>query len=424
MSNPSLETLTLDKIRTAVSGTAAAFRCVTKLEPAGGPGDKIFPPTYSGGVYAKEQRRIRRDDGSEEVVSCVLVDSVQSQANRFEEQLLDAYEDGDLKLPVLAVDFGLSEDGKPQKEEPELRRIGRITSLETPHRIADAILRDSITPDGKPFRESKIGKAFEDADIRHATALFQYCPTALIFGTWDSTGSRGGLGNKFARALVSEIVGINAEIGVRTSSRIDPLQIGKCDLYEDKNGGWTVHEKEARLENKKPVRYGGSGDKGKPSAINHGNVTPSIEEIGGVTISHALQTTVLSLAQLRRLRFPDADGNRNKERDEAARTVLATLALTAIALSRQGGADLRSRCLLVPATGQLDLELVQNSSEVERFELSPQPLMQLFQQAVARAKEVGLPWAEEIIVLRPMDRLVELVLKGRHAAAVAEEAAS
>jgi len=31
-------------------------------------------------------------------------------------------------------------------------------------------------------------------------------PTALIFGAWNSTGEGGGLGAKFPRAIVSEII--------------------------------------------------------------------------------------------------------------------------------------------------------------------------------------------------------------------------
>src|SRR5262249_12346742 len=104
---------------------------------------------------------------------------------------------------------------------------GRVTALEAPHRIADAILRDSLL--GKtPFRESAPGKRFAEARVENATGMFEVCPTALLFGVWDSTGAAGGLGNKFARALVSEIVGIHAVPGVRTSSRVDPLGIEKC----------------------------------------------------------------------------------------------------------------------------------------------------------------------------------------------------
>src|SRR5713101_226133 len=84
MTESKLAPLTLDLLRTLVAGDTVAIRGTAKLEPAGGPGDKVFPPTHFVGDradtrYAFEQRRI---DGKE--VTCVLLDSVQSQANRME----------------------------------------------------------------------------------------------------------------------------------------------------------------------------------------------------------------------------------------------------------------------------------------------------------------------------------------------------
>jgi CRISPR-associated protein Csb1 len=144
----------------------------------------------------------------------VLLDSVQAQANRFEEALQRAVDAGTLKgIPILNVDFtgfGLFDE------------IGRVSSLEAPHRVADAILRDSLH-EGQPFRRSEIGKSLDFASLQNATPMYKICPTALILGLWDSTGPKGGMGAKFQRALVSEIIGVNAQIGVKTSSRIDPL---------------------------------------------------------------------------------------------------------------------------------------------------------------------------------------------------------
>ena len=62
--------------------------------------------------------------------------------------------------------------------------------------IADALLRDSVL-EGTPFRHTKVGTEVTDARPNHATAMFKYCPTALVFGVWDSTGPKGGLGAKF-----------------------------------------------------------------------------------------------------------------------------------------------------------------------------------------------------------------------------------
>ena len=274
------DTLTLEILQQAVSGTAAAFRCITHYEPAGGVGDKVFPPTYEGGKYATEDRLV---DG--ELVPCVLLDSVQSQANRMELALLGAWESKRIPLPVITIDF----------KEAKLPKSLRITSLEAPHRIADALLRDSLL-EGKVFRKSVHGKKLDHVSLQHATALFELCPTALVFGMWDSTGPRGGLGSKFPRAMVSEIVGLHFQPGRKTSSRLDPAQIQTSagPIYQTTEGdevGWTTDPSRAAKDNKKqPILYNRSksaqGKPGNPSKANHSNVTPTIAD-GGVTISKA-----------------------------------------------------------------------------------------------------------------------------------------
>jgi CRISPR-associated protein Csb1 len=71
---------------------SSAFRRRRRLQPAGGVGDKLFPPTYPGEGRDSPPRHVferRRLDGRE--AWCVLIDSVQSQANRLEEALLGAW---------------------------------------------------------------------------------------------------------------------------------------------------------------------------------------------------------------------------------------------------------------------------------------------------------------------------------------------
>lgn len=384
--------LTLDMIQAAVRD-AAAFRAVTRLEPAGGPADKVFPPTYLGAQYHRERRRV----GDEEVDTVVL-DSVQSQANRMELALLAARDREELSFPLIVTEFG-----------EELPHIGRITALDAPHRIADAIFRDSLL-DGVRFRDSDVGKKFTSVSAQNATPLLELCPTALVFGVWDSTGPRGGLGAKFARALVSEIVGFDAVDGVRTASRIDPLPIAaRVEVYVTSTGGWTLEPSEAATGKK------GEPERRRPSELNLGNVTPDLARDdrrnplpGGVTISHALQTTVLSVAALRRLRFPIPSGI-SGDVDEAARTLLAALGIAAIAYGRREGYDLRSRCLLVP-TEHTALELVPgDGTEAERYELPPARAAALLGEAAEAAMRVGLPWSGDDIVLRPEPKLVDLV---------------
>ena len=135
--------LTLSKLTDALARDAA-FRRVRRLQPVGGVGDKIFPPTYPAARQNDPPRHVferRRVDGRE--AWCVLVDSVQSQANRLEEALLSAAGGDGLRLPYVTVDFSGA----------GLQPLERITSLEAPHRVYDAILRDSLL-DGEPLMQT------------------------------------------------------------------------------------------------------------------------------------------------------------------------------------------------------------------------------------------------------------------------------
>ena len=391
--------LDLTTLRQAVCGKAAAFRCVTVYQPAGGPGDKVFPPTYEGRKYATEERI---DPKTGEIRKCVLLDSVQSQANRMEWALLEAHRAGDLALPQVVTRF----------DQDTLLKRFTVSSLEAPHRIADALFRDSLL-DGVIFRESETGRVLDTADIRNATGLFGLCPTALVFGLWDSTGPRGGLGAKFQRALVSEIVGFDAVAGVRTSSRIDPAQImlGAGPLYERKSASdgaptWTLDAGDGKGKLKKT---------GRPSEANHGNVTPGIVD-GGFTISSGQQTTTLSMAVLRRLRFPLNGGVvSDQDVDSAARTTLAALGLAAGTLARSDG-DLRSRCQLFPESEPVWQLLDRPGQTPEEFELDAGAGIELLREAIDEAKQSGLPWAEEPVELTPSHDLVELVRKSQELA--------
>lgn len=416
--------LSLARLESAVSGGVSAIRSRSRLQPAGGPGDKVFPPTYATGDrqlrYAKETRRIDGED-----VDCILLDSVQSQANRMEEALLRAWEGDGLPFPVIGVDFTGDHD---------LLDLDRISSLQAPHRVYDALLRDSVS-DGKLFRDTELGKAITDATWRNATALYRVCPTALIFGAWDSTGPKGGLGTKFQRALVSEILAVRAVPGAKTSSRLDPAAVEKgATVFHDAKDprDWTPDEESALKDNKnnpRPFNRKGvdaKSDKelGKPSGVNHGNVTPSIDTFaGGVTFDYALQTVVLSLPALRRLRFQTTvddkrlEGEERTKAEHAARTALAALGLSAMVCLREDGFDLRSRCTLVPES-VFSLELVPaEGGEPELVTMTPTEAKQLLVDAHKKAKEHGFGWDREPMKLTPAPKLAMLIKKSRALAA-------
>lgn len=401
--------LTLESLTALVKSDAVAIRGRATLQPAGGPSDKVFPPTHSvdekkeKSRYAFEKRRIGGAD-----VDCVLLDSVQSQANRMEEALQALWADKELTLPVIAVDFSAFPD------------VGSVTSLTAPHRIADALLRDSmIAEDGKEtlFRLSKLGGSFTNATLKLATPLFRVCPTALVFGVWDSTGPKGGLGSKFARALVSEIVGIGVRSGVKTESRIDPTGIvtkaAALFTAKDPNEGWTHDPTLAVLDKKEPVKF---KKEGKVTEANHSNIPPTIDTLaGGVTMDRAEHTVVLSIAGLRKLGFGGGDA------EVKAHTALAALGLVATLAAEARGHDLRSRCLLIPEEGKsLSLVVVDRRGKEQPIDIDLAAAIKLYEAAVAALPE-GLRFdvkkGEPIAVLTPSVKLAHLVKKSRELAA-------
>jgi len=300
--------LTIERLTEAVRGAAVALRSKVTLQPADGPGGKVFPPTYAVAATAPNKYAVEERQVGDRVVTTVLLDSVASQANRAELALLEGLRAGELSFPAPYVDF-TGEEG--------LQDLDRITVLEAPHRLADAIFRDSLL-EGTLFRLSDMGRRITDASPANATDMFIYAPTALLFGQWDSTGPKGGLGSNFQRAFVSEIVGFDAQFGKKVGSRIDPLQIereaARIFEHKDPEQRWTLDESEAEQAKGKPKPLGD----GRPSEINPGNIAPSVDtQAGGVTISKACQTSVLSLAALRRLRFAGKD----RAVEVAARTV-------------------------------------------------------------------------------------------------------
>jgi CRISPR-associated protein Csb1 len=362
-------------------------------------------------------------------VVCVLIDSVQSQANRLEEALLLSARAGHIDLPRLVVDFPSS----------GLNTVPEISSLEAPHRIYDAILRDS-TLDGVTFRESEVGKRIRQATIHNAAAILEISPTALLFGAWNSTGEGGGLGAKFARAIVSEIIGVGVPVeqpvipgagayfvvsdgqavplkvdlstgqnaaasgelrtaGRRTGSRIDPLGILRSVEVYKTDTDWDTSEKAA---GKKAKRV-------RPSEINHGNIAPSVQAVG-VTCDYAQQTAVITLAGLRRLSF-GTDAKRNR----AARAYLAALGLLALTEADVQGYALRSRCDLI-CDGEAPIELVHFDGKAEPIALDLAAARSIHGAAYEAAKSAGFNLEATPIVLKPQDKLVHIVRESQRKA--------
>ncbi len=401
MSN--ISPLSVNDLSSAVSGRPCAFRCNIELQPAAGIGAKVFPPTYEGGKYAIEERRLPEKDMT---VPCVLLDSVQSQANRMEAALQQAIDEKRISLPIIKVNFE-----NVNRENKLIKPIdGEITSLTVPHRLADAILRDSVVigeGDGNTlFRDSSYAERWRRSSPANATAIYELCPTGLVYGIWGAPEKPGGLGAKFQRSITSEIVAIKAVENMnRKGLRTDPIGVNssvKVNVGEKET--WNITDKDDK--------------KGKrPSEINHGPIIFGPIH-GGVTFDYSVQSVVLSLAGLRWLRFPFADEawkptEEQKKRDNAARTVIAAIALCGAVLAQENGYDLRSGCLLHP-TKSIHWELLDEpGKDAGKYSINGDQAIEILNSAIDRAEKHGLEWEKEYIVLEPSDKLIELIRKSQ-----------
>jgi CRISPR-associated protein Csb1 len=375
--------------------SAAGLRLRIRLQPMYGNGEIIFPCTVAGGKYQISNRRIPGYDQS--VVSAIL-DSVQSQANRMEDALLSDIRAGKLHLPHLETDFSAVEGLE--------KEIGKITCFDAPHRIFDAILRDSVDASGVHFPLTNQGRAVIKADSKNAAAIFQVSPASLLFGSWDSTGVSGGLGEKYTRCVVSELVGINIEQAIRAGTRIDPLNSEK-NQNPDAILKATKDEMLALLK-KSRKKFD------KPSEINHSSVPweGGSEKMphGGITCDYVQQSTTISFAALRQLHFLVG----GTDQSTYAHAVLAAIALHAAALNVERGWHLRSRCDLVLDDGVIPEWETLGSSPTKEA-LSSDVTRKVLLEAIEAAKKAGLPWNDTPIKLTPSPALRELVVKSQKA---------
>jgi CRISPR-associated protein Csb1 len=228
----------------------------------------------------------------------------------------------------------------------------------------------------------------------------------MIFGMWDSTGPKGGLGPKFERAIVSEVVGVGAEVGdLVRGVRKDPFEASsEVRIIKKSAFDWKVADD--------PKTKGVVA----PSAINHSSVPfptnrkqkTEDNQWAGISIEYAEQRTTLSLICLRRLRFP-VNGVTTPETDSAARTVLAALGLCAAVLAFETGMGLRSRCLLWPQSS-MEWELLDRPGhEPQRFSLTAEQALSLLEEAITAANLLKLPWPIEPVTLTPSAEFLKLV---------------
>jgi CRISPR-associated protein Csb1 len=319
------------------------------LSPAGGL--PVQPPAYEGRLEIHP----RYLDGGDRPRDVIELDSVGSAANRLEEVLLDLHRSERYPLPVSDTTV------EPQGGDPIV-----ITTLETPHRIFDAWIRLSASPedDGVAFEESEHGRELSLAHAGALDALLETSAHDLLLGVWDShrKGPYGQL--RIGRSLTTSLIGLDPVEQAQFAARRDPLNIGDGS---DLPAGASRLSRQglSSIPPQQKIPYRETGDDKRADGFH-----------GGVAITAARYLGFLSFASLRRLSFARYDA-------VEVRTLLAALALYALELRAAAGWDLRARCALVPE-GELRLALVGGDGTREAFTLGIGEAERLFRAAVDR----------------------------------------
>lgn len=367
----------------ADDGTDAGITIRTELEPLAGPGAKVKPASYAGGMF-QIGKRWWGEGADRTPVDVITVDNEPSQANRLEAALEQRR--AMLGLPELMLDLRGMEPLPPHVPR-------QLSSFRFPHRNADAYLRDAEF-DGVDFLKSDIGKAVFSATADRADALVEWFPQSLLFGFWQSHLGKKGSQAKHARSWVSEIIGIEpAASDVRTLGlKGDPLNLSVDDKV-DYDPQW--HE---RWE---------LGTKGKKlSDIGHGQVPVGGDEaaLAGVSFRTVVQQSTVSFASLRRIATSTGQAE--------ARALLVALGLVAHAAAFGRAFNLRSGCDLRPVTSTWTWLGASGDEVVEP--LSDGDASALFAEAVTAASEAGLPvgarWSDPV-TLTPKPNLAKVIRK-------------
>lgn len=390
------EEITLDSLVAACADASFedGIRIDAELQSIAGPGGPVKPAIYEGGRYQKDRRWASPSD--EEPTPVIVIDNVPSQANRLEDAL--RRHRASSRVPELVLD--LSDLTNLPAHLPS-----SISSLQFPHRNADAYLRDAQL-DGVDFVRTDLGQAILAATPEACAPLLAWFPQALLYGFWQSHLGKKRHNTKHARAWVSEIVGWSPAANDTRALGLkgDPLNLNTDETLAS-NPDDRLHWEIGTAKLKEIV----GGKKDKLSEIGHGQVPFMGDEAAAAAVSFAkiTQRATLSLAQLRRVLLGPGH---SADADAAARALLVALGLHAhmLAFGRgfalRSGAELRSITCVATWLGEHgDMEIDLGSATRTG---------QLLQSALEHAESVGVPvdgWSGPPVRLTPKENLRQAI---------------
>ena len=364
------------------------IRIDAELEALSGPGGPVKPAVYEGGRYQQDRRWASPSD--DDATPVIVIDNVPSQANRLEDALRRNRDSA--SIPELVLN--LADLGQLPAHLPR-----RLSSLQFPHRNADAYLRDAKLGD-QDFTRTDLGRAVFSATAQTCGPLVAWFPQALLYGFWQSHLGRKRHNTKHARAWVSEIVGWNPGA---TNTRGLGLKGDALNLSTDET---IVSNKEDRMRwtigTDEKVK---DGQKDKLSEIGHGQVPFMGADAPASSVSFAriTQRATISFAQLRRVSLgPDFA----PEADTAARALLVALGLHAHVLAFGRGFALRSGAELRPRV--TNTTWLGSDGDHPCSLGDSQATQALLEAGRNHAQSVRVPldgWGQSPLVLTPKDNL-------------------
>jgi CRISPR-associated protein Csb1 len=323
------------------------------LEPSGGPGTVIFPPTYArrGGDHPYAISVFRSDLAPEAAAAQGLeanvcdLDSVGSQANRME----PAFAEPPLNslVPQCVIKAGTA----------------TVNLLEIGHRVADGAVRFSALAEGA-------AKAIAALRTEHdATALARLAPTSFIFGFWDSRDSM----LRCPRIVNSTIRASNVAVLKRSAQfnpAFDPAGLNLAEAAD--------------------LQSAPAQDEKDPLSQEGLRAAPAVDSHGGVRVfGRIIRRTEINLVALRSVAVTKAG---KIDAPETLKLRRYLLGLSLVAGRVQNAYNLRQGCLLVPVPEPAPAaQVVLPSGQRQTFawELGPS-----FDFAQAAAKDYGL-WSKD-----------------------------
>ena len=391
-----VRTISLDSLLSGCADDAFddGIRIDTQLDPLSGPGGPVKPAVYEGGTYQIDRRWASPSDDAPTPV--IVIDNVPSQANRLEEAI--RRHRGSIGVPELVLD--LTGVGNLPAHLPR-----QLSSLQFPHRNADAYLRDARLG-ADDFTQTDLGRTIFGATPEACGPLMAWFPQALLYGFWQSHLGKKRQNTKHARAWVSEIVGWSP---ASTDTKVLGLKGDALNLSTDEA---ITSSPDDRLKwdiGKVEKVEGGKRD--KLSEIGHGQVPFMGDEATAAPVSFARvsQRATLSFAQLRRISLGPGH---SREADAAARALLVALGLHAHVLAFGRGFALRSGAELRPTATTVTWlgSATDDACEVGDAAMTGA----LLQSAVDHAGSAGVPldgWSKPPLMLTPKDNLRTAIRK-------------